>query len=317
MISFRFVALLTLIGFSFCAATALAEDKSAKKYLIIHTDDAGMSHAVNVGTIEAMENGIVSSASIMVPCPWLPEFAEYARKNPDKDYGIHMTVNSEFKKYRWGPVAPPEKVPSLLDKDGYLHHGAMAVVSNARAEEVEIELRAQIDKALSMGIPLSHLDSHMGTLFMRKDLFEVYMKMGVEYDLPVLFTDKVEPRYARAYPGWVHKIEEKAKFTKERGMPILSTIFMYYEGGDYAERKNVYLDVIRKKLKPGVNEIIIHCGVHGPELDNITGSSQLRDSDRLIFQDKEVIEEIEKLGIEVITWKQAVEITRKQTAFSE
>lgn len=296
-------------------ALVFAEGNEDKKYLIIHSDDAGMSHAVNMGTIEAMENGIVSSASIMVPCPWLPEFAAYARKNPDRDYGIHLTVNSEFKGYRWGPVAPRGKVPSLLDKDGYLHSGALAVVANARAEEVEIELRAQIDKALSMGIPLSHLDSHMGTLFMRKDLFEVYMRMGVEYDLPVLFTDKVEPRYAKAYPGWVHNLEKKAEFTKERGMPILSSIFMYYSGGEYNERKKVYLDVIRK-LKPGINEIIIHCGVHGPELDNITGSSKLRDSDRLIFQDQSVIDEIEELGVEIITWKQAVEITQKEKALS-
>lgn len=298
-----------------CSITAAVagDENNGKRYLIIHSDDAGMSHSVNRGTIEAMENGIVSSASIMVPCPWLPEFAAYARENPDKDYGIHLTVNSEFKNYRWGPVAERKKVPSLLDEDGYLYRGAEAVVANARADEVEIELRAQIDRAKEMGIPLSHLDTHMGTLLMRADLFEIYVRLGVEYNLPVLFMANVPPERLKQYPGLKDNFDAKKQLLQSNGLPVLDFVTMYYQGGPHEVRKAHYMNVIRN-LKPGLSEIIIHCGYDGPELEAITGSYKLRDDDRRIFQDPEVIAEVKKLGIEVITWKQAHEMVEKPQA---
>ena len=312
MLSFRNMTLIVAVILCYGAVSASAEDAAGKRYLIIHTDDAGMSHSVNRGTIEAMKNGIVSSASIMVPCPWLSEFAAHARKHPQLDYGIHLTVNSEFKNYRWGPVAPRHKVPSLLDKDGYMWHGSEQVVANARVDEVEIELRAQIDRAKEFGIPLTHLDSHMGTLFMRADFFEAYIRVGLDYDLPVLFIENVTKPQLRQYPGLRDKLAEKSQLLRDHNMPVLDFVTMYYENGPHESRKAHYLKVFRN-LKPGLNEIIIHCGYDNHELAGITGSVKLRDSDRRIFQDPEIIDAAKKLGIEVITWKQARQMAVKET----
>jgi predicted glycoside hydrolase/deacetylase ChbG (UPF0249 family) len=157
------------------------------RLLIIHADDLGMSHAVNRATFDALEHGWGTSASILVPCPWFPEVAAWARAHPDADLGVHLALNSEWTSLRWGPISGRDSVPSLLDKDGYLPLLEREVVAHAQPADVERELRAQIDMATRAGVHLTHLDSHMATLFQTQPLFEIYRKMGTTYGLPVLY----------------------------------------------------------------------------------------------------------------------------------
>src|SRR5215216_5920765 len=122
------------------------------KLLIVHADDLGMAHSVNAATMKAFETGLVNSGSIMVPCPWLPEIAAYARANPQADLGLHLTLTSEWTSFRWGPVTSKDRVSSLLDKNGYFHLLETEAASHADPKEVELEIRAQIERARAFGI---------------------------------------------------------------------------------------------------------------------------------------------------------------------
>ncbi len=304
----------------FCAAAivaalslpSFAAEKAGKRYVIIHADDAGMSHNANLATIEAMEKGIVSSTSIMVPCPWFPEFAAYAKAHPDGDYGIHLTLNSEWKHYKWGPVAKRSQVPSLLDKQGFLWSDTPDVAVNARAEEVEVELRAQIDRALEFGVPLSHLDSHMGSLVVRPDLMEVYAKLAIDYDLPILVARTANKEVAKKYPDLFRYIGRFVTRLEDANIPVIDAVVTTSSNSDNFEtRKRDYLKVLRE-TKPGITEIIIHCGIANDELHGITGTWLKRDGDRRVFIDPAVRAAVKDMGIEVITWKQVREMQNKK-----
>ncbi|MFO0917410.1 MAG: polysaccharide deacetylase family protein [Planctomycetaceae bacterium] len=295
------------------ASAAGAADIDGKKYLILHADDAGMSHSVNVGTIEGMEKGAVSSASIMVPCAWLPEIAAYAKANPERDFGIHLTLNSEWELYRWGPVAPRDQVPSLLDKDGYLPRGVAEVAARVKAEEVAVELRAQVQRALDFGIPVTHLDTHMGALVSRPDLVEVYVHTGLEFNLPVLFLRHVDENTAKAYPALAERAAELVRMLDDRRLPVLDRLYQTYSTPSEEARRAGYLKILRE-LKPGINELIIHCGVDNEELRAITTSSGGRDADRRIFIDPEIMREIKQQNIELVGWKQMHELIKRDAA---
>ena len=302
----KLLALLGLLAVTWLVAwhkPLSSAEPTTQRYLIIHADDAGMSHSANQGTIDAMENGIVSSASIMVPCPWFTEFAEYAREHPEKDYGVHLTLNCEWKHYRWGPVALRSQVPSLVDENGHLWSSVREVAKHATAKEVEIELRAQIDRAKQSGIPLSHIDTHMGAVVSRPDLIGIYVRLGIEYDLPILFVRQVDAAGAQEYPAAAKMVEKVVDQLEQNGLPVLDRIEQTYGGETHEQRRQNYLRVLRN-LPPGTSQLIVHCGYDNEELRAITSSAANRDSDRRVFTDPTVIGEVQKLGIQVITWRQ-------------
>jgi predicted glycoside hydrolase/deacetylase ChbG (UPF0249 family) len=156
------------------------------RLLIIHADDFGMNHSVNRATSEALLNHWITSASILVPCPWFLEAADFAKAHPDLDLGIHQALNSEWTTFRWGPVTSKDQVPTLLDDQGYLPLDTPVVGKTANPAQVETELRAQVDRAQKFGVHITHLDTHMAALFSSPDLYKVYLKMGHSYHLPIL-----------------------------------------------------------------------------------------------------------------------------------
>lgn len=274
-----------------------------RRYLIIHADDAGMCHSANRATIKAMEKGIVSSASIMVPCPWFPEIAEYAKNHPERDFGIHLTLTAEWKHYRWGPVSPRDKVPSLVDDRGFLWAKVADVARNVKVEEAEIELRAQIERAVEFGVPITHLDTHMGAVACRPDLVQLYVQLGIEYGFPVLFCRTFRGEIARQSPHLAQQAEALAEELQTCGLPVVDYLPTIPTPDNFDARKAVLLHAFAC-LRPGVTQIIIHCGYDDPELRAVTNRSASRDLDRRVFMDPDVRSEADKLGIQIISWKQ-------------
>ena len=273
-----------------------------KRKLIIHADDAGMSHSANQGTIESMRTGIVTSVSIITPAPWFKEFALFAKNNPQYDYGVHLALNSEWEVYRWGSAAPAGLVPSLLDEEGYLWDGVAQVAEHAKVEEVEIELRAQIDKALKFGVPLSHVDTHMGALLSRPDLVDVYVKVALDYNLPLLFLADHDGSLRKAYPTLQDRFELNIGRIRDQKLPLLDHLVQIYGGDNLVERKAEYLREM-SQIPDGVTQLIIHCGIDNAELRAITSSSARRNQDRELFSAPETKRFLDQQGIELITWK--------------
>ncbi len=226
------------------------------KLLIIHADDLAVAHSEDAASFDALDRRAVTSASIMVPCPWLTEVADYAKSHPDADLGLHLTLTSEWQTYRWGPVASKDSVPSLLDSSGYLWPETEPGKKHIKAEEAEREIRAQIEHALAMGIHPTHVDSHMGMLFERPDLFAVYVKVAREHKLPFLaFLDSNTPK-------------ELSSLISPNDV-LINGVVMAYPGIPTNQWKEFYLNAV-KNLKPGVTEIIVHLGHDDAELQAVT-----------------------------------------------
>lgn len=225
------------------------------KLLIIHADDLAVAHSEDAASFDALDRNAITSASIMVPCPWLTEVADYAKAHPDADLGLHLTLTSEWKTYRWGPVESKDKVPSLLDPSGNLWPEVAPAVAHLKADEVEREIRAQIEHAISMGIHPTHLDSHMGTLFSRPDLFAVYVKVAHEYKLPFLaFIGPDTPK-------------ELSSVLSSNDI-ILNSVIIADPSVHPSDWNAFYANAI-KNLKPGVTEIIVHLGHDDAELQSV------------------------------------------------
>jgi predicted glycoside hydrolase/deacetylase ChbG (UPF0249 family) len=228
---------------------------ASARLLVIHADDLGMNHSVNRAIFEALEKGWVTSASILVPCPWFPEVVKWAKEHPDADVGIHQALNSEWTSFRWGPVNSKDKVASLLDPDGYLPPETPAVTQNAKLSEVESELRAQIDRARSAGIHLTHLDTHMGALFGSTDLYRLYQKMGHTYNLPIL-----EARSGTHAPEGISPPAEEV---------LVEKVIEIDPGIDTLDWASWY----RKQLEPlgpGVYQVIVHLAYDDEEMRGAT-----------------------------------------------
>jgi predicted glycoside hydrolase/deacetylase ChbG (UPF0249 family) len=267
------------------------------KLLIIHADDLGVSHSENMASIHAMEKGVVSSASIMVPCPWFPEIAAYAKSNPNTDFGLHLTLTSEWKLYKWGPVTSRDQVTSLLDAAGYLNESTGGFVKNAKAEEVEKELRNQIERAKQFGIDPTHLDAHMGAALSGPQFLQVLLKLGREYKLPVHVGMEFSQFFNYDFKQYLTDKDVLVDRT------IIATMPDYKKG-----MENFYTERI-KSLQPGLSVILLHAAYDNDEMKAVTVDHEdygatWRQHDVNFFTSEKCKKLLADEKIKVITWRE-------------
>ncbi|NJB69859.1 hypothetical protein GGR42_000321 [Saonia flava] len=299
--SILFLCSFSFLGNILCAqnlniAERLGYSKDAK-LLIIHGDDLGVANSQNRASIKALENSPVNSASIMVPCPWFPEIAAYARKNQNVDFGLHLTLNSEWDFYKWGPVSSKDSVPGLVNKDGYFFSSVDSLQMQGTAQEVEIELRNQVKKAYKAGINVTHLDGHMGAAMSRPDYLEAYMRIGKEYGLPVLM-DK------RVYDIPNDAIQKLLGPNTVLADKILSASPATFDAG----MEEFYTNVLTT-LEPGLNFLILHLAYDDDEMKAVTVNhpywgAKWRQADFDFFTSEKCGALIKKQGIVLVTWKE-------------
>jgi predicted glycoside hydrolase/deacetylase ChbG (UPF0249 family) len=262
------------------------------KMLILHADDLGVAHSVNAASFDALDKGAVSSASIMMPTPWVKEVADYAKTHPNADLGLHLTITSEWDTYRWGSVEPRDKVPSLLDSTGTFPSETAPVAAKAKPAEVERELRAQVERALALGIRPTHIDSHMGANFTTPELIAAFVKVGRDYRLPFLAM--------RAQPG-------------APPMPLLPNDVvldaLVVAGPDVPrdQWKQFYLNAVAN-LKPGLTQIIVHLGHDDAELQAVMVNhepygSAWRQRDYDVVTSPEFRKALQDNKVTLVTWR--------------
>lgn len=316
------------LGFSQAYSQTYAERlgyPKGAKVLIFHVDDAGMSYEANEGTILSMEKGASNSCSVMMPCSWVPDYFNYLMENPQTDAGVHLTLTSEWKGYRWGPVSGQPATPSLVDSYGYLWPSVREVVQNGDPEELYTEIKAQVDKFISMGFQPTHLDSHMGTLFASEAFLEKYLKLGVEYQIPVMFPGGHATWILQENNGShlnLELLQSIGKMLWDAGLPVLDDLHTdsyswkidpSIEGDDdkiQAYKTEKFIEAV-KTLQPGVTQIITHATNATPHFEIISPSASLRKGDMLAMMDPKFLQFLEDEGVILTTWRELME-RRKQ-----
>jgi predicted glycoside hydrolase/deacetylase ChbG (UPF0249 family) len=273
------------------------------RLIVIHADDLGMAHSVNRATFEALEQGWITSASILVPCPWFPEVARWARAHPEADLGIHLALTSEWTGFRWRPLSAAEQVPSLLDADGYLPLVESTVAQRALPQEAERELRAQIERAKAAGIRFTHFDSHMNALFLTPALRDLYTRLARENNVPL--------RWAKGQAG-----PDRGSVPADQ--VLLDGIVAVNPGVDPKNWRAEYQKLL-EPLPPGVYELVVHLAYADEEMWGATGDhpdwgAAWRRYDLDLVKSPEFRQFLKERGFVPVTWKDLASAARPSSS---
>ena len=277
---------------------------AGKKVIMLHADDIGMCEEANIAAKRDLLAGHIHSAAAMPPCPQFEDFIEWAKAHPDIDVGLHLTLTSEWKTYRWPSVLPPEKVPGLIDEEGMLWRRVIDVVKHASPEEVAKEVRAQIEKSIAMGYRPDHIDTHMGTLYAHPEFTKAYLQIAMEYGIPANAIDLSDSLVVAHFKQAGYPInEEMIRFMESYSLPKLDYFTSAPKAETYEEKIEAFKELIRS-LRPGITEIIFHPSVESDQLRSITGSWQQRVWEAKMFSDEDLIQFFRDEGLIFTNWKE-------------
>ncbi len=265
------------------------------KLLILHADDIGLSKSVNQASFKALKEGSVNSGSVMMPCDFIDDVGEFAINNPNIDLGLHLTVTSEWRDYKWDGVADSFLISSMIDKKGNLYENKKKFTLNASSKDLKKELQAQIDLAKSIGIKPTHIDSHEGALFFDQNIFKTYLEIGEENQLPVFVPSDVAVHFDKNFP-------------KPENVVIVENLYMALPNLEFKDWSDYYVNIV-ENLKPGLNEIIIHLGYDDKEMQQITVEhpnygSKWRNLDMDVVSSKSFKQAIKENNIKLVTWRE-------------
>lgn len=328
------IASLFLTASLFCASAFSQTDSTyaeklgyprGTKLLILHVDDVGMSFDSNEGAINAITKGVASSLSIMMPCPWVPAFVQYMKAYPGLDAGLHLTLTSEWKGYRWGPLSGKNTTPGLVDTEGALWPGVSDVVQHASGDEVEKEIKAQLERARSMGFEPTHFDTHMGTLLATPEFTQRYVKLGIENQIPVMVPAghaTLIKTQMNAPEAQIQQMQKIGKLLWKAGLPVLDDLHNESYGWPIpqeiasddaklqAYKTKKYIEGVRS-LRPGLTMMIMHCTATSEVFPHISDSGPVRRGDMLAMMDPALRKAIQDEKIIITTWREMMERRKK------
>ncbi len=275
-----------------------------KKVIMLHADDAGMCEEANIAAKKYLLDGHIQSTAAMPPCPYFEDMIEWAKQNPSMDVGLHLTLTSEWKTYRWPSVLPAAKVPGLIDDEGMLWRSVREVVAHASPEEVAKEVRTQIEKSIALGYRPDHIDTHMGTLYSTPTFAKAFLEIAMEYSIPANAIDMSDPEVVAHYKKEGYPItDEMIEYMNAYSLPKIDFFTSTPNADTYKNKVKAFQELI-KSLKPGITEIIFHPSTPSENLKSITNSWKQRNWEAEMFADPDMIKFFEAKGILFTNWKE-------------
>jgi len=285
------------------------------RVIILHADDLGMCHAVNAAFMDIAAVAPVASGSVMIPCPWVSELAAFAKAQPKVDIGVHITLTSEWRGYRWRPLSAHTSRGTLLDAQGYLWADVDSLHAHMDPAEAIAEMRAQVEYALNLGFDITHIDTHMGAVA-HPGLVQAYVELGLTYGIPVMIPRPTEENIRRydISPQTMSAIKKLLdQFGQDSPMPIIDRVTDLYDAPG-ATRREQYQNLI-ESLPPGLTHLLYHPACPFPEIKAITATDRWtsRVADWEVFTDPAFWDWLARSGVHLIGYRDLREALPQRT----